>query len=132
MAPLKDRRLVLGFEGTVNKGQKVARPAPLATFPNRDLIGCARLAPKAQFQVLEACGPKSSAIGSTGISGRTGPRGRRQAARHSGIAKGAGSRKRFTTFSIMRETGFSKPSCGRLPQKVMEPVEKTAPPAGVS
>lgn len=37
-----------------------------------------------------------------------------------------------TTFSRMRETGPSKPFRHRLPQKVIDPTENTAPPLGLS
>ncbi len=40
--------------------------------------------------------------------------------------------KRRTTFSRRRDTGPSKPSRHKLPQKVIEPTENTAPPEGVS
>ena len=40
--------------------------------------------------------------------------------------------KRRTTFSNSREIGPSKPLRHRLPQKVIEPTENTAPPDGVS
>ena len=40
--------------------------------------------------------------------------------------------KRRTTFSRRRETGPSKPLRHRLPQKVIEPTENTAPPEGNS
>ena len=42
------------------------------------------------------------------------------------------SRKRLKTLSTMREMSLSKSLWGRLPQKVIEPTEKTAPPFGAS
>ncbi len=40
--------------------------------------------------------------------------------------------KRRMTFSRMREIGPSKPRRHKLPQKVIEPTENTAPPDGLS
>ena len=37
-----------------------------------------------------------------------------------------------TTLISKRDTGLSKLFHGKLPQKVMEPTEKTRPPVGVS
>src|SRR5690606_4100848 len=44
----------------------------------------------------------------------------------------SGSRNRFSTFCSNREMLFSKLFTGRQPQKVIEPVENTAPLFGVS
>ena len=42
------------------------------------------------------------------------------------------SPNRRTTFSNNRDTGPSKPLRHRLPQKVIDPTENTAPPDGMS